>query len=67
MNATVRFVVWSMMPVGAIGGGILGELLGLRATMMIGAICSSIAIAWVIFSRVSTIRTVPDTTSDDEQ
>lgn len=33
MNATTRFVVWSMMPVGALGGGILGDWIGLRAAM----------------------------------
>ena len=59
MNATVRFAVWSMMPVGAIGGGVLGELLGLRMTMMFGAIGSTLAIAWVVFSRVPTLRAVP--------
>jgi len=37
MNATKRFVVWGVLPVGALIGGVLGSVLGLRPTLWIGA------------------------------
>ncbi len=38
MNATMRFIVWGTIPLGAIIGGILGDLIGLHATIWVGAI-----------------------------
>jgi hypothetical protein len=36
MNATMRFLVWGTMPIGALIGGVLGELVGARNTLWIG-------------------------------
>ena len=38
MNATMRFVVWGTMPIGAVIGGILGGAIGLRETLFVAAI-----------------------------
>ncbi len=38
MNASVRFVVWGTMPLGALFGGIMGSIVGVRETMLIGAL-----------------------------
>ncbi len=38
MNASVRFVVWGTMPLGALFGGILGSIVGVRETMLVGAL-----------------------------
>ncbi|MDP9372215.1 MAG: MFS transporter, partial [Chloroflexota bacterium] len=37
MNATMRFIVWGTIPVGALTGGFLGEAIGLRPTLVVGA------------------------------
>lgn len=37
MNATMRFLLWGAMPLGALLGGVLGDALGARATLLAGA------------------------------
>ena len=60
MNATMRFVVWGTMPVGALVGGILGGTIGLRETLLVGAIGESLAVLFVALSPVRTLRTIPE-------
>ena len=36
MNATMRFIVWGTIPLGAIIGGVLGDIIGLHATIWVG-------------------------------
>ncbi|HEY2430759.1 MAG TPA: MFS transporter [Acidimicrobiales bacterium] len=60
MNATVRFMVWGTMPLGAILGGTLGSTVGLRATLWVVAIGSLTAFLWILFSPVPGVRTIPD-------
>ena len=38
MNATMRFLVWGTMPLGALLGGVLGSTIGVRDTLLVGAI-----------------------------
>jgi MFS family permease len=57
MNASRRFVVWGIIPFGGLLGGALGSSIGLRPTLWIGAIGSSVAFLPMLFSpyrRVST-------------
>ena len=49
-NASIRLLTQGIVPLGAIGGGILGEHLGLRPTLLIGALGELTAILWLIFS-----------------
>jgi MFS family permease len=37
MNATMRFVVWGTLPLGSLVGGLLGQYLGVRTAMLVGA------------------------------
>lgn len=60
MNATMRFIVWGTMPIGAIIGGTLGQLIGLHATIWVGAIGSLIAFIPVALSPVRSIVTMPE-------
>lgn len=60
MNATMRFIVWGTIPVGAIAGGVLGELIGLHATIWLGAIGSFIGFLPVFFSRVRGLERIPE-------
>ena len=59
MNASVRFLVWGTIPIGALMGGALGEALGLWPTILAMAVCSMLAPLWVLFSPVRSLRTQP--------
>ena len=59
MNASMRFIVWGVIPIGSLIGGVLGERIGLRATMAVGAIGALSSFAWVFFSPVASLREAP--------
>jgi len=59
MNASMRFIVWGTIPVGAILGGVLGQWLGVRPVIGVAAIGSMLAFLWVILSPVRKIREIP--------
>ena len=64
MNASMRFVVWGTIPLGAVIGGFLGELIGLRSTLYVSAIGASLAFLWVFLSPVRKLREQPAPTDD---
>ena len=64
MNATMRFIVWGTMPIGAIIGGALGSVIGLQPTIVIGAIGGLVAFLPVTLSSVRHIVTMPDQVDD---
>ncbi|MDT4977255.1 MAG: hypothetical protein QOG98_3013, partial [Pseudonocardiales bacterium] len=59
MNATMRFLVWGTMPIGALLGGILGSWLGVRHALLIAAIASCFAFVPVFFSPLRAMRELP--------
>jgi len=59
MNASFRFIVWGMMPLGALLGGFLGAQIGLRPTLTVSVIGGLLAPLWVLFSPVRSLRTQP--------
>jgi MFS family permease len=59
MNATMRFIVWGVLPIGALIGGALGTAFGLRTTLWIGTIGSILAIVWLLVSPMRTMRDFP--------
>jgi MFS family permease len=59
MNATMRFVVWGVLPIGALIGGVLGTALGLRTTLWIASIGEILAIGWLLASPMRTMRDFP--------
>ena len=65
MNATMRFIVWGTIPLGAIIGGALGDIIGLHATIWVGALGSLVAFLPVALSSVRQIVTMPEPTDDD--
>jgi MFS family permease len=62
MNATMRFMVWGTMPIGSFVGGILGNTIGLRPTLWIGAIGGLLAFVFPFFSPVRKLREIPAAT-----
>lgn len=59
MNATVRFLVWGGMPIGALLGGVLGGTLGIVPTLWIAALGQLAAALPVALSPLSRMRDLP--------
>jgi MFS family permease len=59
MNASMRFLVWGTIPIGALIGGWLGETIGLRPTLFVGAFGGLFTFLWVYLSPVRTLRETP--------
>ncbi len=59
MNASVRFVVWGMLPLGGLLGGVLGEVIGIRATLWVAVAGETAALLWVVFSPLRKLRDLP--------
>jgi MFS family permease len=60
MNSVMRFVVWGVMPLGALLGGGIATWLGLRTAIWVGAIGMSLAVLPVLLSPVRTLREMPE-------
>jgi len=60
MNATMRFLVWGTIPLGALTGGLLGEFLGLRTAIGIAILGGSLAFLWVLLSPVRSLKRIPE-------
>jgi MFS family permease len=60
MNASMRFVVWGVLPLGGLLGGVLGSVAGLRPTLWVGYIGEALACIWLLSSPMRTIRDFPD-------
>ena len=59
MNATMRLVSWSTIPVGYTLGGFLGGVIGLHNTIWVGALGAILAFIPVALSPVRRIQTIP--------
>jgi len=60
MNASVRFVVWGVMPIGSLLSGVLGTWLGIVPTMWIGAIGQLLSALFVVAGPFWAMRSLPD-------
>ena len=65
MNATMRFLVWGTIPIGSLLAGALATTIGLRETIVIGAIGGFLPVLFVLFSPVRTLREMPAPVDDD--
>ena len=59
MNASIRFVVWGVMPIASIISGILGTAIGVITTMWIGAAGVLLASVFVLFSPITSMKLLP--------
>jgi MFS family permease len=59
VNATGRWINWSVIPVGSIVGGALAGIIGLRATVGVGAVLAFLAVPWLVLSPLRTLRSMP--------
>ena len=59
MNATMRFLVWGTLPLGAIFGGVLGAVIGLRETLAVALVGGSTAVFFLLASPVLSVKEMP--------
>jgi MFS family permease len=59
MNASIRFLVWGTLPLGSFVGGVLGETLGVRQALWVGAIGGMFAFIPVLLSPLRGMRELP--------
>lgn len=60
MNATMRFLVWGTIPIGALIGGAIATGAGVRAALWVGVVGTSVAWLPLWRSPVRAIRRMPD-------
>jgi MFS family permease len=59
MNASIRFIVWGVMPIGGFLGGVLGHQFGLRSVFWIEAFGAVLAAMPVLLSPLLGMRDLP--------
>jgi MFS family permease len=59
-NASRRFVVWGVIPLGGLAGGALGASIGLRHAMLIGAIGTALSFLPLLRSPLRRVRVAED-------
>jgi MFS family permease len=60
LNASRRFIVWGVIPLGTTIGGVIGSKVGLQATLWVGAAGSALACLPVLLSPVRSIGQMDD-------
>jgi MFS family permease len=59
MNASIRTLVWGIIPLGNLMGGAVAYFLGIRETVVLMAALSVLSPIWVIFSPVRSVHEFP--------
>jgi MFS family permease len=59
MNGTMYVIAMGSVPLGGLLGGALGEMIGLRATLVVAAVGEIVAVAWLVFSPLRSLREQP--------
>jgi hypothetical protein len=59
MNATVRFVVWGLLPLGGVAGGVLGDWLGVRVALLLAGVGMTSSVGWILLSPLRSMREFP--------
>jgi len=52
MNATISFIAGAVVPFGGLLGGILGETIGLRLTLLLAALGEIFSVLWLLLSPI---------------
>ena len=60
MNASIRFFVWGVMPIGGLIGGAVAANFGVNAALWVGAIGGAFSSVFVVFSPLTGMRKLPD-------
>lgn len=60
VNATMRTVTYGTIPLGALAGGLMGDWIGIRPALLVGAVLCLSTIVWVALSPLRGIRRLGD-------
>jgi MFS family permease len=60
MNSVMRFIVWGTIPLGAITGGAVASVIGLKETLILGGLGCCLPFLTVLFSPVRAIHEMPE-------
>src|ERR1700730_13589644 len=60
MNGAFRFCVTGVMPFGALFGGWLGSIIGIRSTLVVGAIGLLLSCLGASFSHLMRLKSLPE-------
>lgn len=63
MNSAFHVAMAGTVPLGALAGGLFGEVIGLRETLFIGVAGEAAAVSWLMLSPVRGVRNMPATES----
>lgn len=58
VNASYQFLTMGMIPLGSLLGGVLGEVIGLRGTLVVGAIGTLLSVLWLVSSPIRALHLV---------
>ena len=64
MNSVMRFMVWGTIPFGGLLGGALATWIGLRETIVVGAVGGGLAFLWLLLSPQRHLREMPEPIGD---
>ncbi|MFE6867036.1 hypothetical protein ACFVFS_10785 [Kitasatospora sp. NPDC057692] len=65
MNASVRFVIWGTLPLGAAAGGLLGSAVGLRPALWAVAAVALLSVLPLLLTRdIRSLRDFPEGAGD---
>jgi MFS family permease len=59
VNATGKWINWSIIPVGSILGGLIATAIGLRGAIVVGAAVAALSLPWFLFSPIRSLREMP--------
>jgi MFS family permease len=65
MNSVMRFMVWGTIPIGGLLGGALATWIGLRETIVVGAVGGGLAFLWLLLSPQRHLRDMPEPVDDE--
>ncbi|CAN5813679.1 hypothetical protein BH20CHL5_BH20CHL5_04540 [soil metagenome] len=63
-NATMRTINWGALPIGFFLGGVLGTVIGIVPTLVVGAVGLLLTALPVFFSPVRSLREMPPPVED---
>jgi MFS family permease len=67
MNSVMRFMVWGTIPIGTLAGGALATWIGLRETIVVGAVGGGLAFLWLLLSPQRHLRELPELVVEEAQ
>ena len=66
INAISKFIVGGSVPIGSLIGGAMGEVIGLKATLVVATVGFFLSAVWVYFSPLRDMREQPEPLEIDD-